>query len=137
MSRFLMTVCMVASLGGCAGSGPAPCGPGLGSSVTLFTLFFGRSIPGRGDLTDKEWQVFLDRTITANLPNGYTILDASGGWMNPVTHKTVKEPTKVLLVALPDVPDSLTAVNRIRTAYQIDFHQQLVGMTIQSGCGTF
>ena len=81
--------------------------------------------------------MFLDRTITANLPNGYTILDASGGWMNPVTHKTVKEPTKVLLVALPDVPDSLTAVNRIRTAYQIDFHQQLVGMTIQSGCGTF
>ena len=27
--------------------------------------------------------------------------------------------------------------NRIRTAYQVQFHQQLVGMTVQPGCGSF
>ena len=62
---------------------------------------------------------------------------ATGGWMNPISHATINENTKVLLVALPDVPDSLSAINRIRTTYQIEFHQQLVGMTIQHGCGTF
>ncbi len=29
------------------------------------------------------------------------VIDAKGAWMNPVTHKTIKEPTKILLVALP------------------------------------
>jgi hypothetical protein len=35
------------------------------------------------------------------------------------------------------VPESLAAINRIRTAYQIQFHQQLVGMTVGYACGTF
>ncbi len=57
--------------------------------------------------------------------------------MNPMTHRTIKEATKVLVVALPEVPASLAAINRIRTAYQITFHQQLVGMTVEAGCGEF
>jgi hypothetical protein len=103
----------------------------------VFTLFLGEAIPGRSDLTDDEWQAFLDDTVTANLPNGYTVFDAGGAWMNPMTGKTIRENTKVLVVALPDVPDSLAAVSRIRTEYQARFHQQLVGMTVQQACATF
>ena len=125
------------ALNACAGSGIQACAPGLGTPVTVFTLYLGEAIPGRDDLTDQEWQSFLDDTITVNLPNGYTILDANGAWMNPVTHKTFKEATKVLVAALPDVPDSLIAINRIRASYQTRFHQQLVGMTVQQACGTF
>lgn len=105
--------------------------------MRVFDLFFGRSIPGRGSLTDKEWDEFLDKVVTPNLPNGYTVLNATGAWMNPATHKTIHETTKLLRVALPDSPDSLAAVNRIRTAYQLQFHQQLVGMAVQLGCATF
>ena len=88
-------------------------------------------------MTDQEWQAFLDETITANLPNGYTVLDGSGAWMNPITRKTIHEATKLLVVALPQIPDSLAAINRIRNAYQTRFHQQLVGMTIEQACATF
>jgi len=137
MSRLLKAVCLVASLNGCAGPAVPSCAAGLGAPATIFSLYFGRAIPGRGDLTDKEWQAFLDKTITANLPNGYTIFDATGGWMNPVTHATINENTKVLLVALPDGPDGLSAINRIRATYQIEFHQQLVGMMVQRGCAAF
>jgi hypothetical protein len=105
--------------------------------MAVFTLYLGESIPGRDDLTDKEWRAFLDDTVTGNLPNGYTVFDANGGWMNPATHATVRENTKVLLVALPDGPDSLAAINRIRTAYQTQYRQQLVGMTVEHACGTF
>src|ERR1700704_3881911 len=101
---------MIASLGGCAAQTAASCAPGLGAPVAVFTLFLGKAIPGREDLTDAEWRAFLDTTVTANLPNGYTVMDANGGWMNPVTHKTVNEGTKVLVVALPDVPGSLAAI---------------------------
>ena len=112
---------------------PACLSPGYGPPVTVFTLFLRQSYPGRDDLTDKEWQHFSIPTVTANLPNGYTVFDASGAWMNPMTHKTIKEATKVLLVALPEDPDSLAAINRIRTEYQAKFHQQLVGMTVAAG----
>jgi Protein of unknown function (DUF3574) len=135
--RLIVTIGMIASLGGCAVQTAASCGPGLGAPVAVFTLFLGKAIPGRKDLMDAEWRAFLDTTVTANLPNGYTVLDANGGWMNPVTHKTVNEGTKVLVVALPEVPGSLAAIDRIRTAYQIQYRQQLVGMTVEHGCGVF
>ena len=105
--------------------------------MTVFILYLGTAVPGRGDLTEKEWQSFLDDTVTADLPNGYTILDASGAWMNPITRKTIDEKTKVLIAVLPETPDSLMAVNRIRRDYQIKFHQQLVGMTVERVCGAF
>jgi hypothetical protein len=105
--------------------------------MEVFTLYFGRAIPARGDLTDKEWLSFLDDTVTLDLPNGYTVLDANGAWMNPITRKTDKEGTKVLVASLPETPGSLSTINRIRNDYQIRFHQQLVGMTVQRACGTF
>ena len=137
MVRFLSAICIATSLSGCTDPAIPSCAPGLGAPMTVFSLFFGRAIPGRGDLTDKEWQAFLDTIVTANLPNGYTLFDATGAWMNPMTKRTIKESTKVLLVALPDAPVSLSAINRIRSEYQIEFHQQFVGMTVQHGCGAF
>ncbi len=135
MFRLIMAMCLIASLSGCAARTRPECAPTLGPSVAVFTLFLGRSIPDRDDLTDKEWQGFLDTTVTPNLPNGYTVFDADGAWMNPITHKTIEEATKVLVVALPEVPASLAAINRIRTAYKTRFDQQLVGMTVAQACG--
>ena len=105
--------------------------------MVVFTLYLGEAIPGQADLTSQEWQSFLDNTVTPNLPNGYTILNANGGWMNPMTRKTIKEATKILVAALTESPDSLAAIDRIRSAYQIQFDQQLVGMTVQQACGIF
>jgi Protein of unknown function (DUF3574) len=137
MFRMLMAIGLIASLSGCAAQGGASCAPGVGSPAAIFTLFLGESISGRDDLTEAEWRAFLDNTVTAALPNGFTVFDATGGWMNPITHKTIKEKTKVLLVALPAVPASLAAINRIRNAYQAQFRQQLVGMTVEQGCAAF
>jgi hypothetical protein len=133
----LPTLSLIALLSACAAPRLPACAPGLGAPVTVFTLFFGESIPARADLTPAEWQGFLDDTLTANLPNGYTVIDGRGAWMNPVTHKTIHEPTKIVIAALPDVPASLAAINRVRTTYQIRFHQQLVGMVTRAACGAF
>ena len=105
--------------------------------MAVFTLYFGEAIRGRSNLTEQEWQSFLDRAVTPAVPDGYTVLDGSGAWRNPATGSTVREATKILIVALPDSPDSLAAVNRIRTAYQTDFHQLLVGMTVEQVCAAF
>jgi Protein of unknown function (DUF3574) len=128
---------LAAGLAACMGPMAPSCTPGMGQPVLVFSLFFGKSIPGRGDLTHAEWQQFLDDTVTVNLPNGYTVVDASGAWMNPTTRETIREASKLLIVALPVTPLSLAAVDRIRTAYQARFQQQLVGMTMEHACGSF
>ena len=137
MPRAVIAICLVVGLCGCNAPASQSCAPGFGSPVEVFALYLGKSIAGREELTDREWQVFLDTTVAANLPNGYTVLDANGGWMSAKTHQTVKENTKVVVVALQAVPDSLAAVNRIRIAYQTQYHQQLVGMTVERACGDF
>jgi hypothetical protein len=105
--------------------------------MLIFTLYFGQAIAGRGDVTEGEWRRFQDDTISVNLPNGYTLSDGVGAWMNPVTHQTVHEATRVLTVAMPADPASVATINQVRKAYQDRFHQQLVGMTTQQGCGVF
>ena len=125
-------------LSGCAVvSEPTACPSGMGTPMRMFELYFGRSVPGNREVTDRDWSGFSDQIIIANLPNGYTVLDATGAWMNPKTQRTIREATKVLQAALPDTPDSLAAITRIRVAYQTQFHQQLVGMTTHMVCASF
>ncbi len=128
---------LMTSLAGCATPSGATCSPGLGSPVVVVDLFFGLAIPARADLTEQEWRNFQDDTITVNLPQGYTVVNATGAWMNPVTHQTIKENSRILVVALPESADSLAAISRIKTAYQIRFNQQRVGMTVNRACGSF
>jgi hypothetical protein len=117
--------------------GAPKCQSGAGQAMQIYDLYFGRSVANRAEVSDKEWREFRDQVITAALPNGYTVLDGQGAWMNPRTRTTLSEPTKILEVALPDSPDTLGVINRIRSAWQHRFHQYVVGMTVQTGCGSF
>jgi len=120
-----------------SGCGAPQCQPGGGQVMRIYDLYFGRSVASRAEVSDQEWRAFRDQVITPALPDGYTVLDGQGAWMNPRSHATISEATKILVVALPDAPDSLTVVNRIRSAWQHRFHQYVVGMTVQTGCGSF
>ncbi len=105
--------------------------------MQIFSLYFGRSVSGRAQVSDQEWNEFRDQVVTPTLPDGYTVLDGQGAWMNPRSHVTISEATKILVVALPDAPASRGEINRIRSAWQHRFHQYAVGMTVQTGCGSF
>jgi hypothetical protein len=141
-SRFPLVLALAPLLAGCqvpppvAASTPR-CSVDAGKPMLLVNLFFGRSIHGRGDLMDREWAEFVDRVVVPMLPDGFTLLDADGAWMNPHTGKTIREHSKLLIVAMPEGPDSLAAIDRIREAYKSAFHQQSVGMTVQPACGSF
>jgi hypothetical protein len=137
LARSIGLICLVAGLSECAGPDPPVCAPGAGKKMAVFTLYLGEAIRGRPDLTEPEWRSFLDRAVTPAVPDGYTVLDGSGAWRNRATGATAQEATKILVVALPDTPDSLAAVNRIRAAYQTEFRQILVGMTVEQACATF
>jgi len=102
-----------------------------------YHLFFGRNIPNRPPLTDTEWADFAARVITPNLPDGFTAFDGSGQWQNPTTHRIIAEPTKILIVAVPDTPASAAAITAIETAYKSEFRQQSVGITVAPVCAAF
>jgi len=130
----------LAAVAGCApqASPPPPyCPLGTGSVTAVYTLYFGKGIAGRGDLTQDEWQRFVDSTVVAELPDGFTAWDASGAWLDPATHTTGQEQSKVLVTALAPGDAGLAAVNRVRAAYRTQFRQRSVGMTVAPSCGDF
>jgi hypothetical protein len=66
---------------------------------------------------------------TRYLPDGFTVHDGAGQWLNPSTGNIVRERTKILTVASerprPDLKDRLTAITE---AYRSRFRQQSVGV---------
>jgi len=139
--RLAWFFCLAAMLAGCAAPQQAvqarSCPAEQGAPLLVFELFFGRSIQGQGEVGERAWNDFLDQVVTPNLPNGYTVFDASGAWLSPSTGHTLRERTKVLLVALPDDATAATAVARIRRAYAVQFDQTQVGMAVAPACGSF
>ena len=132
--------CALMCLAGCATQPTTTvqrCPAGYGAPTLMVQLFFGRSIPGLGEVTDRQWTQFEAQVVVPALPNGFTVFDASGAWTIPAGHATVHEPTKVLLVSLPETQGALAPIKRIRDAYQMRFRQQLIGMSVAPACGEF
>jgi hypothetical protein len=122
-------------LSGCGGA--SQCKPGGGDTMRIFDLYFGRSGTGHAQVSENEWREFRDEVITPALPDGYTVLDGQGAWRSPRSNTTISEATKILIVALPDAPESQSVINGIRSSWQHRFHQYVVGMTVRTGCGSF
>ncbi|MBV8911495.1 MAG: DUF3574 domain-containing protein [Acetobacteraceae bacterium] len=100
-------------------------------------LFFSQSIKGRGPVSQRAWQRFLGETVTPRLPDGFTVYDAYGQWMDPRTKVISREQTKVIVVATDDSPQFRRAVDDITETYRKRFNQQLVGVLTSPGCGAF
>jgi len=100
-------------------------------------LFFGRDIPGRGPLTDSEWDDFAARVITPQFPDGFTVLDGDGQWFDQASGRLVHEKSKILLVAADPDSDLKTRIGSVIAAYRAQFHQQSVGVLTSEACGAF
>ena len=76
MTRFAALVLAVA-LSGCAWSRPV-CLLDSQQPMTVVELFFGRDIPGRAPLTDREWSDFAASVVSKEFPDGFTVTDGDG-----------------------------------------------------------
>jgi Protein of unknown function (DUF3574) len=123
-----------ALLAGCADIRPSACPAGLKSMVQA-DLYFGRDIPGGGQVNDEDWQRFVDREIAPRFPEGFTILDASGQWKG--SGGIVREPSKRLTVLLSGARDEQERLIGVRDAYQRRFRQDSVLVTEQPVCAGF
>ena len=90
-------------------------------------LYFGRSIPGGGTVSDEEWERFLADVVTPRFPDGFTIINATG--QSREKDGTLdKERTEILVFFYPvnDRTASRRKIEEIRRAYVKQFKQESV-----------
>jgi hypothetical protein len=101
--------------------------------MTQAELFFGRSLPSGGEVSEAEWQRFVDDEITPRFPDGLTIMDAQGQWKD--TSGIVRERAKHLLILLPG--GDTGKLDAVRAAYKSRFHQEAVLLVDSTVCASF
>jgi hypothetical protein len=90
-------------------------------------LYFGRSIPGGGIVSDQEWNSFLADIVTPRFPDGFTSLKAIGQYREK-GGKIVTEPSEVLIFFYSgrNKNESRAKIEQIRAAYLKMFKQESV-----------
>ena len=128
---------ILVALGGCTTPAPHACVLPNEQPMIVAELFLGRSVPGREALSEAEWRAFAAEIVTPNFPDGFTTYDGDGQWRNPATGDIAREPTKVLLVAVPPGPSLAPRLAAVIEAYKARFRQQSVGIVTRDACAAF
>lgn len=87
-------------------------------------LYFGLSRSYGTDVTDAEWQGFVDDVITPRFPDGLTIVTGAGQWKE--SGKTIRESTRVVILLYEPGFEAFDKIEQIRRAYKVRFHQESV-----------
>jgi len=124
-------LCLI--LSGCAGIG-LDC---RGEYKRTAELLFGRNIGGRVGVSEADFSSFVTREITPRFPDGLTIVDARGQWRDPVRSTVAREPSKIVLIALPGSAADDARLQEIIEAYKARFRQQSVGLIVRPACVSF
>jgi hypothetical protein len=106
-------------------------GPGCalrtpGASMIETRLFLGGSRPDGGLVDDAAWQAFLTEVVTPRFPEGLTVVEAKGQWLDPGTSTIVREPAKVLILVHPPGVTADAAVDAVASEYKRRFDQRSV-----------
>ena len=112
-----------------------PCPPGF-ERYGEYRMFFGRSRPGGGTVSDEEWSDFLAAEVTPRFPDGLTVLDGAGQWRDG-SGAIGREGAKLLIVLAAPGADAVRRTEEIAEAYKRAFDQQSVLRAIQTVCAAF
>lgn len=88
-------------------------------------LYFGRNIAGGGEVSEADFQRFLDQEVTPRFPNGLTVYEADGQFLNSAA-TLIQEPSKVVSLIFEDTVENEAAIDQIIQAYKQQFQQESV-----------
>ena len=103
---------------------PVEC-PAGATRMVRDVLYFGRSIPGGGEVSDAEWTRFVAEVITPAFPQGFTITTGTGQWQE-AGGNVVSEPSMIFSVLHPDTQVDEAKITGIGERYRVLFHQEAV-----------
>ncbi len=132
---------VVASLAACAGRAagdPVPVASCEAGDTALVrdVLYFGRNRPDGGQVSDADWQAFLDEVVTPRFPGGLTVVEATGQWKGQ-SGQVERERAEVLTVLHAGDAPALRAVAEIAAEYKRRFDQEAVLRERTRACAHF
>ncbi|MDQ3687687.1 MAG: DUF3574 domain-containing protein [Acidobacteriota bacterium] len=91
-------------------------------------LFFGTDRDDAPDVTDEEFNWFLDAVVTPEFPDGLTLLSGKGQFCCDANGAVIQEGSKLLILFYPlaTQKESSEKIEKIRKDYKNLFHQQSV-----------
>jgi Protein of unknown function (DUF3574) len=89
-------------------------------------LYFGRSKPGGGEVSEQEWNNFKEQEVAKVFKEGSTVINAIGNWYDPDNHKLITEPTCVVIYFYKKKARISQQIDSLREKYKNMFHQQSV-----------
>jgi hypothetical protein len=116
---------------------PSNCRP-----ATKVELFFGRTIAPtdatpRGEVSEAQWRRFLDEEVTPRFPDGLSVLDVQGRWVDGKTGRTVNERSKQVILVVFDGQQVGTRIDDLVAAFKARFRQSAVLRLSESTCAAF
>ncbi len=90
------------------------------SEMVQTAIYLGRNIPGDGEVTEADFQLFLEQVVSVEFPLGMTVFDTYGQMMRD-DGSIEKQSTKVILLVHSNDDASLEAVERVISAYRDRF----------------
>lgn len=106
-----------------------------GENFARTELFFGLAKPG-GEVTEAEFQGFVDHVVTPLFPAGLTLL-AGAGQFQDESGTTAREGSKLLILLYPFDSESNGKIQQIRDTYKNNFQQQSVLRVDEQSCVSF
>lgn len=108
------------------------------SAFARTELFFGSLKPNGTQVSDAEFQAFLNRDITPRFPDGLTLLAGFGQFKNS-QGVVIQERSRLLILLYPieQAKDSNWKIERIRKTYNQAFQQESVLRTDELSCVSF
>ena len=88
-------------------------------------------------MSQAAFAAFIDEEVTPRFPAGLTILDGKGQYRDGGRGVIVREPSKIVLIAVKDDADTRQKLAAIAEAYKRRFAQQSVGTIFRPACVSF
>ena len=89
-------------------------------------LYFGQSKPSGGMVTETEWNQFKENYISKVFKEGSSVINVSGNWYDPDSHKLITEPTYKVIYFYKKNASVSKQIDSLRYWYKTLFQQQSV-----------
>ena len=99
-------------------------------------LLFGLSRSNAPDITEEEFQGFIDLQVTPRFPEGLTLLAGNGQFQDSAGN-TIQEGSKLLILLYPFSKVRSALVDQVRAEYKSAFQQESVLRVDEHSCVSF
>ncbi|MBT9331180.1 DUF3574 domain-containing protein [Paracidobacterium acidisoli] len=83
-------------------------------------LYFGLGLADtpQAGVSEADWRAFLDKEVTPRFPDGLSVLDVYGQWLNKGKTEPERLRSKCLVIDYPDTAENRANIEAIRKAWK-------------------